>query len=318
MSRLMSIAVAAAGCLLVEGARTLWRRLSPAAAAPRPSRPGPAPRARRSDRPPGGPGAAPQLMCAAWVVWSAFVVAVLGGCGLPEGAPATAQRPTFCVSPATTAEGTWEVEAGVVVEPGDYAEVPTTWKYGLDGHTEVSIAASPVVHVDHSTGYGDLGLGWRHRVVDADGARPAFALLAFVKLPTADEDRGLGSGQTDGFGGATAGATIGRFTWNAFVQLGAVGVEHEGPDFERDATLMGTWAFDERNSSFAEIVDRDIQEQGFHSVQLRVGHYLAVRPDLVLDASVYLPANDDAPDTMFALGFTRNLGGRPATPRPTP
>jgi len=53
-------------------------------------------------------------------------------------------------------------------------------------------------------------------------------------------------------------------------------------------------------------------------VQLRVGHYFTVRPDFVLDASVYLPVNDDAPDTLFALGFTRNLGGRPATPRPVP
>ena len=48
--------------------------------------------------------------------------------------------------------------------------------------------------------------------------------------------------------------------------------------------------------------------------QLRVGHYITARPDFVLDWSVWMPASEDAPDTIFALGFTQNFGPRHAGP----
>jgi hypothetical protein len=51
-----------------------------------------------------------------------------------------------------------------------------------------------------------------------------------------------------------------------------------------------------------------VQEQGTVVDQLRLGHAITLRPDLVLDGSVWLPASDDAPETIVALGFTRNFG----------
>lgn len=232
------------------------------------------------------------------------------GCSVPPGAPATVQRPSFTFSPATTAAGTWELEAGAVVQPDDYGELPMTWKYGLDAHTEVSIAVSPLVQVNHATGFGDLGLGWRHRLVDAGGSKPAFALLAAAKLPTANERRGLGSGEPDVFAGATVGGALGRFGWNAYLQVGALGVDHESPDLARDAALLGSWTFDPRHAVFVELLDRSVHETDTHIVQARIGHSITMRPDFVVDWAVYAPLKDDAPDTQFAIGFTRNLGGQ--------
>lgn len=234
------------------------------------------------------------------------------GCALPPGQPATPQRPTFCFGPTTTAEGTWELEAGLAVDPGDYHELPTTWKYGLGSHTEVSITASPLVDADHTSGHGDAGFGWRHRFLDADGAAPAVAVLASVKLPTADDRRGLGSGEPDVYAGLTAGGAVGRFSWTAFAELGVLGTDGEQADLTRDLALLGAWSFDATHAAFAELSDRRVHETGTRVGQLRVGHAISVRPDLVLDGSVQLPTSDDAPDTTFAIGFTRNLGGRPA------
>jgi len=240
---------------------------------------------------------------------SAVLASLLGGCELPPGAPATPQRPSFCFSPATTAAGTWELEAGAVAGPlDDYAELPATWKYGVDDRTEIALALSPLVSYGHASGPGDAGLAWRHRLADAEGGRPSLAVQASVKLPTADEDRGLGSGHTDLFGALTLGASTGRFGWVVFAQLGALGQAGEGADLERDLALMGTWTLDPTNALFAELSSRSVPEQGQHIGQLRLGHGITVRPDLVLDWSVWLPLSGDAPQTAIALGFTRNFG----------
>jgi len=237
---------------------------------------------------------------------------LLAGCALPAGEPATPQRPTFCFGPTTTAAGSFELEAGAALGPPDaYAEIPATLKYGVDERTEVSASLSPLISLDHTAGLGDAGLAWRHRFVDADGARPAVALLASLKLPTADEDRGLGSGHSDAFAGVTAGGSLGRFGWIAFAQLGALGQAGEDADLERDLALCGSWTLDSVNALFAELSDRSVAEQDSHVGQLRLGHAISVRPDLILDWSVWLPLTQDAPETILAVGFTRNFGRSP-------
>lgn len=265
---------------------------------------------RRTDAPAGNGRWTPALL---GLLIVALVLAT-AGCNLPPGAPATPQRPTFCFGPTTTAEGTWELEAGYVADPGDSHELSTTWKHGLSANSEVSIAASPWVGANHTAGHGDVGFGWRHRFLEADGAAPAVAALATLKLPTADDRRGLGSGEPDAWAGLTAGGSLGRFGWVAFAQLGALGADGDSADLTRDLALMGSWALDERNALFAELSDRKVHETGTRIGQLRVGHALAVRPDLVLDLSLQLPTSDDAPDTSIAIGFTRNLGPAPARP----
>ena len=232
-------------------------------------------------------------------------------CNLPPGEPATPQRPTFSFSPATTAAGTWELEAGGNVGPlGDYDELPATLKYGVDARTELALSLSPLISLDRTAGLGDAGLAWRHRFLDADGSAPALAVQVSVKLPTADEDRGLGSGHTDVFGALTAGGSRGAFGWVVYAQLGALGQAGEDADLESDLALVGTWTLDATNAVFAEFTDRRVPEQDAVVDQLRVGHFITVRPDLVLDWSVWLPASEAAPDTIFALGFTRNFGRR--------
>src|SRR5262245_31786454 len=71
-------------------------------------------------------------------------------CSLPRGEPATAQRPTFCLSPATTAAGSFELESGVSYGPlDDFFELPNTLKYGLSERSEAQLGLSPLIGVGH-------------------------------------------------------------------------------------------------------------------------------------------------------------------------
>src|SRR5262249_29106822 len=163
------------------------------------------------------------------------------------------------------------VEGGFQESPlDDYWETPTNWKYGVDEHDELAVFISPWISVDHVTGLGDSGLTWRHRFVDAQGEAPAVAWQGSLKLPTADEDRGLGPGHADAFGALSLAGALGSFGWTVYAQLGALGQGNEAPDLEEDLALVGAWSLDARNSLFAELSDRRVHEQDSVVDQLRV------------------------------------------------
>ena len=116
---------------------------------------------------------------------------------------ATPQRPTFSKNAATTAQGTVEIEAGLLRDPGDLFDTPTTLKYGLSERDELFVGFAPFKMVelpgDDGEGFGDILVGWRQRFWQQQESGTAAAWQAAVKLPTADEDEGLGSGEVDGF-----------------------------------------------------------------------------------------------------------------------
>jgi hypothetical protein len=67
------------------------------------------------------------------------------------------------------------------------------------------------------SGFGDIDVGLKYRLLD-EGAAPALAVMATVKMPTADEAKGLGTGETDyglkllaskGFGSVAAHLNLG-------------------------------------------------------------------------------------------------------------
>ncbi len=64
--------------------------------------------------------------------------------------------------------------------------------------------------VESASGLGDVVLKGKYYAVEQEGALPYLDLVARVKLPTADEDRGLGSGQPDFGLGAEASWRFGR------------------------------------------------------------------------------------------------------------
>ncbi len=70
--------------------------------------------------------------------------------------------------------------------------------YGLVPSLEVSVGSAVLDHDGRSTdGVGDTALSAKWQFFEETGWAPALALAPSVKLPTADPDRGLGTGSTD-------------------------------------------------------------------------------------------------------------------------
>ena len=75
--------------------------------------------------------------------------------------------------------------------------------YGADPNLQLHIIAPAAFvvppHGSTQFGYGDTELGAKYRFVEEAGCRPQIGTFPLIELPTGDHDRGLGSGETQGF-----------------------------------------------------------------------------------------------------------------------
>lgn len=228
------------------------------------------------------------------------------------GKHTTPQRPTVSSDTKTTAAGSLEIEAGVTHDPGDSLDLPIQLKYGIDDRSEVYLAFSPFRFADRpgddGHGIGDLAIGARHRFVEETQDGPAIAGSAYVKLPTADADEGLGSGEVDvGFAGAIE-KNIDRFDLVGFAQLDFLGDQDGGIDFGQTLAFAGSTPLDERWGVLGELSGIFVPDRHVDAVQFLAGTTYTVRPDLVFDAALGFGLTDDAPDFVLIFGFTHNFG----------
>ena len=248
--------------------------------------------------------------------------AALAGCALVGGEhlPVTPHRPTFSRSTATTAEGSLEVETGLVVDPDDLFATPTTLKSGLSERSEVFVDVSPFVDVEtdgvDGDGFGDLSVGMCHRFWEERGDEPSAAFQLLTKLPTGDEDEGISSGEIDFFAAAIATKTLGRDSVTAFYQLGALGDPvGSGTDLQNGLALSAAHPLDQRLALYGELAalfgGSDVDDLTFATAGL--AH--AASPDLVFDAGLRLGLLGDAPDLQLLVGLTYNLGRVVRAPR---
>ncbi len=123
--------------------------------------------------------------------------------GQETESPIATDRPGLLLSSPTVGRGVFQVELGlpsVVLNESGETDVRSTsvvalLRYGVGDNFELRLGA-PVfneVRTDfgpfHTTdrGYGDLEAGAKWRVFTNEGARPAFALIPSVVLPTGED-----------------------------------------------------------------------------------------------------------------------------------
>lgn len=117
----------------------------------------------------------------------------------------------YAARPLTT-DDAWTVERGKFqVEMGldflrednhDRGFTPSlTFTYGVLDQMDLGVGSGYlVVHPkegENENGIGDTEVKLKYRLTDEKGWRPAFAVAGLLKIPTASEPRGLGSGKTD-------------------------------------------------------------------------------------------------------------------------
>lgn len=234
------------------------------------------------------------------------------GCRVAGSRPPSPQRPTLSSDTSTTAQGTLEVETGVDLDPDDRFGLPTTLKYGLSDTGEVSLGLSLFERIDRpgddADGPSDVTVATRHRVWERGPDSAAFQLA--TKLPTADEDEGLSSGELD-FGAAGILSHSGSpLSWTAFGELSWLGDPSGGTDPRQALALAASVPGPGASSLFGELAH--IGGSGPDQQFATLGTAWPAG-DAVLDLGVRLGIDDDAPDLVLLVGMTLNLA-RPWAP----
>lgn len=223
----------------------------------------------------------------------------------------TAQRPILSSDTATVPKGFLELESGITLGPGSQVDAPTALKLGTGPATEAFLLLAPYRRLEgpgeNPEGFGDLHLGGRYRFRDDEGRRPSAALQAHIKLPTADEDEGLGSGEVDV---ALAGILTwhrDQSLWTAFYQMQSLG-EPDGADMSHDAGLLAAFLPRHRLGGFAEIGANLVPEEDLDQIFATFGATYNPGNQLVWDIAVLVGLSEESPDWLVSFGFTKGLG----------
>ena len=210
----------------------------------------------------------------------------------------------------TTAYGTFEVEAGFEVDPGDRKGVPLTIKYGHSEYTELYMDWSVYEKIarpgDDGEGVGDLGFGVRHRFWEGINGTSA-GLQGFVKFPTGDEDEGTSNGELDFFAASMLTQEFSNLTLNGFFELGVIG-DATASDTDVTRTLAISWAVPtgEGLAAFGEV--SRVFTDGLDPAFALFGLSHQTTKTTVFDFGVSIGLNSDSPDDSFFIGLTTNLG----------
>lgn len=132
---------------------------------------------------------------------------------LLAAAPAFAGRPLTIDDACPVDPGQFEFESGIgYVHESEckHWDFPFGLTYGLISSVEAGIGFggqfeerieiaenSTEEHTHHESGIGDLALGVKWQIIEACPLGAQHALAAGITIPTADENKGLGSGETD-------------------------------------------------------------------------------------------------------------------------
>jgi hypothetical protein len=109
---------------------------------------------------------------------------------------AVPNRPSASNPADTTQTGVLEAEYGTDLAT-THKDINGLLKFGLTKDLELAVAHNPVVadSAATTTGFGDLGVGFKYRFLHQKGRVPAMAFNYIAKVPTARGD--LGSGEVD-------------------------------------------------------------------------------------------------------------------------
>jgi hypothetical protein len=241
-------------------------------------------------------------------------VLLLCGCASVPPAPVTPERPSYSSDTGTTAFGTLELEAGVLVGDESRVDTPVTVKWGTTESSELFFGWSPYLRVasraGDESGVGDLVLGTRVRFAEEDQRHPSAAVQLAAKLPTADDGKGLGTGLVDFFAAAIATRSLGRTTFNGFYQLGALSDPAGGNVIVEHGFAVAVGHPIVRDlGGFTELSLILTPEQKTEAVLWIVGAGYPVHPDIAFDSALFVGLTEDASKYAFTVGTTVNLGG---------
>ncbi len=225
-----------------------------------------------------------------------------------------AARPLETDDAGTVDPGSVEVELSA-----DYQDDPGTQAWGLP----VCIKTGIVPGLDVGLGSGwqwldeagltesgmtDLELGSKWNFLMETNALPSLSLTAAVKLPTADDDRGLGSGEADwDVTGVLSKSLNDRFAVHLNAGYTWVGIadSEDGGDVLHGSTAMEFQLTDSFCAVSEVLAEKELEDDADTMVFGNVGVCWAVSENLVIDAAVGTGlSGEDSTDFRATVGLT--------------
>ncbi len=257
------------------------------------------------------------------LLWTALVWVLAAPAAGAEVGPIEPDRPDAADSAKTVPAGAVQVETGVKYARTRAAGVPTEGRLAVDtvvrgGVTErfeVQLGGEPLVRLrgaDEDTGFGDVTLAAKYRVLDArEGAWwPAVGLVPFVKLPTADAPIGT---ERPNFGLTGLGTfdLPANFGLDVNVGLAAIGQTQPGGYLLQGLVALSLQhdLLPERVQGFVEMVFTSREERGERDrVGVDTGVIVRLTPALALDAAVETSLAGRGPDWAVRAGLSARFG----------
>ncbi len=228
--------------------------------------------------------------------------------------PISADRPDFTESPVTVDAGAVQLELSFI----DYAKngdakaltaAPANLKLGLLNNVDLQLVFDPFIHADDGAethdGVGDTQVRLKINLWGNDGGGAAFAIMPFIKAPTASDD--LGNDHVEGgiiFPFATdlaEGIGLGLMFEVDFVY------DEVDDSFDTEFITTGAVGFDITEDLGAYIegigiasTDSDVDYRGI----LGVGVTYQLTDNMILDAGVNIGLTGDADDVNLFSGVT--------------
>jgi hypothetical protein len=164
------------------------------------------------------------------------------------------------------------------------------------------------------SGPGDLVVQGERFFVQGDERRPWISGIFRLKVPTADESRGLGTGEFDYGPGAAilqpAGRSLSLFGQALYVVRG----DPAGADFRNTLWISaGAQRTISESSSFSlSFEDRQSVVRGRREIRdLSLGYDRRLSPAITLRSALFVGLSDTAEDWGFSAGLSARLGPGP-------
>ncbi|HSV98800.1 MAG TPA: transporter [Sedimentisphaerales bacterium] len=180
-----------------------------------------------------------------------------------------------------------------------------------DGATVVDGAVEPVEGGGSGSGLGDVVLKGRYYAVEQHGWIPFIDLVASVKIPTADEDKGLGTGELDFTGMVELAYRLGDSGWTALAEAGYTFVG-EPSDMEVDNRFLYgvglAYELDPQTTVSGYLDGRTAIFRGNEDALsiLLIGEY-KYRPQSSLTALLEIGLTNGSPDVGITLGWRTRM-----------
>jgi hypothetical protein len=228
-------------------------------------------------------------------------------------APVFAARPLTTDDAYTVEKGEFQLESGFDFTRQDNHDKEwspsMTWSYGLFERMDMGIGSTYLfvnpAEGKNENGFGDTDLKIKYRLIDEEGWMPFFAISGNLKMPTASESKGLGSGKTDFGVNAIVTKTLSE-KLSLHLNLGHTFVGEDGANNEFNYSLAGQFALTNRWALVGEIAGGNNfngcrKDDSFSGL---LGTQYLIREGIVWDAGVEIGMNKAAPDFRLTTGLT--------------